>query len=240
MKKSILAIFAISSLSLFSCSIKQVEYSQRTVTVSGEGTVTVEADTATIRAAVITRAKEVVDASNQNAVKMTEIQKALKANGIQKDSISTEDYSVYQESKYNSKTGENVPGDYRVTNTIKVTLKDVSKIGDTIDLCLKNGANSLSSISYGISNPEIAEKQARTMAIQKAQESANLLAGTSGAQVGKVLKITEVSNSTPRNMLMKSSRAVAAEAYNDAMAPTPIANAKSSISVRIEAVYQLR
>lgn len=241
MKK--LIFIGAAALIFASCSMKQINYSQRTVEVSGTGTVTLEADSATIRAAVITRAGDVLDAAKQNAEKMNAIQAALNENGTKSENISTENFNVYQETKYNSRTQENIPGDYRVTNEILVTVKDISKIGSIVDLCLKSGANSLSSITYGVSNSQTAEKQARTLAIQQAQENANLLAGASGAQLGKVLQIKETSAPLPVNNFMKlaaASEAAAADTlYSDEMS-TPISNAKTVIRVNVKAVYLLK
>lgn len=239
--KKIIGIGAIALL-FASCSVKQMNYAQRTVEVSGRGTVTLEADTATIRAAVITRAEDVREAADQNAKKMTAIQSALTENGIKKEDISTENFYVYQESQYNSRTQQTVLGDYRVTNQIIVTVKDISKIGNAIDICLKSGANSLSSITYGVTNPQLAEKQARSLAIKQAQENANLLAGASGAALGKVLQIQETSSPLPVSNYMKA-YAAATEAdsalYSNETA-TPISNAKTEITVNVNAVYQLK
>ncbi len=229
-------------LVLSSCSVKQMNYAQRTVEVSGSGTVTIEADTATIRAAVVTRAKDVQEAAVQNAEKMNAIQSALKESGIKAEDISSENFFVYQETKYNSKTKENVPGDYKVTNQIAVSVKDIAKIGSTVDVCLKSGANSLSSITYGVTNPQAAEKQARTFAIKQAESNANLLAGASGAQLGRVLQIKETSRPLPVNHSMKTaavSDLSAGESYSNELATT-ISNAKSVITVNVDAVYQLR
>lgn len=229
-------------LVLSSCSVKQMNYAQRTVEVSGSGTVTIEADTATIRAAVVTRAKDVQKAAVQNAEKMNAIQSALKENGIKAEDISSENFFVYQETKYNSKTQENVPGDYKVTNQIAVSVKDITKIGSIVDVCLKSGANSLSSITYGVTNPQAAEKQARTFAIKQAESNANLLAGASGAQLGRILQIKETSRPLPVNHSMKTaavSDLASGESYSNEMATT-ISNAKSVITVNVDAVYQLR
>lgn len=239
--KKIIGIAA-AALILASCSVKQLDYGQRTVSVSGKGTVTLEADSATIRAAVITRAEEVLEASQQNAEKMNAIQAALTQNGIKKEDISTENFNVYQEEKYSSRTQQSVPGDYRVTNEILVTVKDISKIGNIVDLCLKSGANSLSSITYGVTNPQTAEKQARTLAIKQAEENANLLAGASGAQLGKVLQITETSTPFPVSNYMKAlatSEAAADTAFSMESA-TPISNARTVITVNVNAVYLLK
>ena len=109
-----------------SCSIQQDSYSKRTVSVSGTGSVTLEADNATVILSVITRGKDVSETSQENASKMTAVQEAIVKAGISKDCISTQNYSVYQESHYDNKTGRQIPDDYRVTNQIKILVKKIS------------------------------------------------------------------------------------------------------------------
>ena len=240
MKKNIITILA-AGLLLSSCSIQQDNYSKRTVSVSGTGSVTVEADTATIILSVITKGKDVAETSAENALKMTAVQEAVKAKGIQKECISTQNYSVFQESHYDNKSGKQVYDDYRITNQIKILVKKIGMTGEIIDLALKSGANQLSSLTYGVTDTEIAKKQARSLAISQAQESANLLAGASGAKLGKVLSISEHSDfSYPRARLMKASAVANADMALEEAAPTPISGGSSTITITVDAVYQLR
>ena len=243
MKKTIISILAVALL-LSSCTVQQDNYSKRTVSVSGTGSVTIEADAATIILSVVTRGAEVAKTSEENAKKMTEVQRAVQNAGVKKDSISTQNYSVYQESHYDQKTGRQVPDDYKVTNQIKIKVKKISLVSEVIDLALKSGANQLSSLTYEVTDTEIAKKQARTLAIQQAQESASLLAGASGAKLGKVLSISEHSSQAyPRAMMMKSAAnsammEVAEEA--DMGASTPIQGGSSTVTITVDAVYQLK
>lgn len=225
---------------LSSCTIKQDGYARRTVSVSGTGSVTVEADNATIILSVVTRGKDVAATSEENAQKMTAVQDAIIKAGISKDCISTENFNIYQESRFDQKLGTSIPGDYRVTNQIKILVKKIDMISDVIDLSLKSGANQLSSLSYGITDTETAKKQARSLAIQQAKESANLLAGASGASLGKVLSISEHSNlAYPRAVMMKSMATANMDMAEEA-ASTPISGGSSTITISVDAVYQLK
>ena len=240
MKKTLISILA-AGLIFTSCSIQQDNYAKRTVSVSGTGSVTVEADTATIILSVITTGKDVAETSAENAKKMTAVQEAVTKAGIQKDCISTQNFSVYQESHYDNKSGKQIYGDYRVTNQIKILVKKISLAGEIIDLALKSGANQLSSLNYGVTDTELAKKQARTLAISQAQEAANLLAGASGAKLGKVLSISEHADyAYPRAILMKSKDVANAGMALEESAPTPISGGSSTITISVDAVYQLR
>ncbi len=235
-------LLTLTSLSFYSCTITQDNFARRTVSVSGSGSVTVEADTATIILSVITKGSDVAETSSENAKKMTSVQEAIINAGISKDSISTQNYSVYQESHYDQKSGKQVYDDYRVTNQIKITVKKISQTSEVIDLALKSGANQLSSLTYGVSDTETAKKQARVLAIGQAKESANILAGASGAKLGKVLSISEQANySYPRSMLMKNSLGAMDSAMAEESAiSTPVSGGSSTITINVDAVYQLK
>lgn len=232
-----LALAGAASLLFSSCIIRQYPSSKRTVSVSGSGSVTVEADNATIVLSVITRSKDVATAASDNASKMTAVQDAITALGFQKSDITTQNYSIYQESNYSN--GKQILGDYRVTNEVKITVSELDKVSEIIDTAIKSGANQLSSLTFGITDTQLAVKQARTLAIQQAQDAALLIAGTSGSELGKVLSIEEHKNSSmPRTVMLKAAAFNADAALEEAS--TPISSGKSTITITVDATYELK
>lgn len=239
MKKA--GFIVLAAAILCSCTIKTTEYARRTVSVSGKGSVEVEADNATIILSVITRGKDVGEAAKENAEKMTAVQEAVIALGISKDNISTEGYTIDQDTSYTN--GKIIYGDYVTTNRIKVFVKDLSMAGEVIDCALKAGANQLSSFQYGISSKDAYVKQARTLAVQNAHDAANLIATTSGALLGKVITLSEHTN----NYSVYNAKAVAmAASLEDAVEAdigglsTPVSAGKTTISFTVDAVYELK
>ena len=172
---------------------------------------------------------------------MTAVQEAIIKAGISKDCISTQNFSVYQETRYDQKTGRTIPEDYRVTNQIKILVKKIDKVSEVIDLALKSGANQLSSLNYGVTDTELAKKQARSLAISQAHESANLLAGASGAKLGKVLSISEHADyAYPKARKFNAVMATADLGAEEAAISTPVSGGSSTVTVSVDAVYQLR
>lgn len=218
-----------------SCTVRQVQHNKRTVSVSGSGTVVVEAETATIILSVITTARDATTAATNNATKMNAVNEAILALGVDKESISTQNYSIRQDtSTINTRI---IYGDYKVSNEIKVFLKDKTLASKVIDEAIKAGANRLSSLTFGVLDAELAIKQARILAVQQAQEAAALIAGTSGAELGKVLTIEEYrNNSYPKLALMETATAL----DKAANISTPISGGKSSITVNVNATYELK
>ena len=235
-KITIAALAMAASLYLPSCTYKNVDYSTRTVTTHGTGSVEVEADNATIEMSVLTRGQNVAEASAENAKIMTDVQKAVMSLGISKDDVTTENYSVYQETNYID--GKQVPGDYRVSNKIKIHIKKVELVSNVIDSALQAGANQLSSLNYGISDNALATKQARTLAVQQAQEAAQLIAGTSGAKLGKVLRIEELQNMDNRRNVVMMAKYASDASFETAA--TPIQSGKSTVTVSVDAIFELK
>ncbi len=240
MKKIMFLFCAVTSLFLTSCTIKTTQNNRRTVSVSGTGSVEVEADNATIVLSVITRAKDAGTAARENAEKMTKVQEAVTSLGILKEDVSTDRYSIDQETAYTN--GRTIRGDYVATNRIRIFVKELSMTGDVIDAALKNGANQLSSFQYGISSKDSYVKQARTLAVQNAHDAANLLATTSGAFLGKVLSINEETNNfgVYRVSALKANAMLEDSAAETATVSTPISGGKTTISFTVDVVYELK
>lgn len=240
MKKSKFILFALSAVFLTSCTIKTTENNRRTVSVTGTGSVEVEADNATIILSVITRGKDVGSTARENAEKMTKVQEAVLELGILKEDVSTEHYTINQESNYSN--GKVVYGDYVATNRIRIFVKDLSMAGNVIDAALKAGANQLSSFQYGINSKDVYVKQARTLAVQNAQDTANLLATTSGAFLGRILSINEHQNNFGFYKVSAKAANAVEEAEDSAASftATPISGGKTTITFSVDAVYELK
>lgn len=236
--KTVICALTASAALFSSCVVRQYPAGKRSVTVQGTGSVAVEADRALIELSVITSAKDAGTAASLNAERMKNVQDAIVQAGVSKDSISTENYSIYQESDYVN--NRHVMGDYRVSNNIRVFLKDKSLVSTIIDEAIKAGANSLSSLTFSVSNPELAIKEARTAAVQNAHDAANLIAGTAGAELGKVLEIKELTgNYTPRKVL-SNAMYEAASLSTAGGAETPVSSGKITFDVTVDATFELK
>jgi len=222
-------------LTATSCTIKQVQKINRTVSVSGTGVVWVTPDRATVTLSVETYNKNVSAAAEENAAKMTQVQTALLSSGIPQDDISTANYNLYQDTSWNN--GKKIIGDYHVSNEITAVIRKIDTLGSVIDAAITAGANQLNSITFGISDTQNSEKQARILAIKDAENTAKLLALTSGADLGKVQTITEDPGSL-RAPQFPAANLMAKSAASDVQ--TPITPGKSKISVTVHAVYALQ
>ena len=231
MKLSKLCLALSAALILTSCTVKTTENNKRTVTVTGTSSITVEPDNCTLVFSVSTKGKEASQTVQNNSAKMNKVQDAIIELGISKDNISTENYSITPEFRADRQT---VSG-YTVTNRFSVFTKDLPLTGEIVDVSLKNGAL-ISECNFGISDIDIYVKQARTLAVQNAQDAANLIAGTSGAMLGKVISIREIYESDSFLSHKKNK-----ESENSTASGITVASpGKTKIEKTVAAVYELK
>ena len=84
-----------------------------------------------------------------------------------------------------------VRGHYRATNMVEATIRDMNAIGRVLKAANDAGANNVWGISFEIEDPLALRVQARTQAIQRAQQSAQELARLTSVKLGKLLSISE-------------------------------------------------
>jgi len=108
--------------------------------------------------------------------------------GLGADQISTINYSVYPEQRYEPNK-EPVITAYNVTNTISVDVKKLSEVGPVIDASLKNGANMITSLQFYASNTDEARRTAIASAIQKARLDADAVARAAGGTISGLLEV---------------------------------------------------
>lgn len=204
------------------------------ITVTGTGAVSVKPDMVSLKFSVKTTDWNVNKAAEKNAVNTTNVLNALKETGVADDDISTYDYRISQD---NSK---DYPGQYTVQNTIIVSVRDIDSVGKVIDAAVKNntGANGITSFKYVVSDKTTALRQARTLAVENAQDAAALLAGASGCKVGAVVDLKEdyTSSGTYNDGMY---RAVAMDESAEKGATTPIAEGNVTVTSNITVKYEL-
>jgi uncharacterized protein YggE len=196
--------------------------------VSSRGEIKVTPDRATIQISVQTRAETAAASASENAKKQKAVIDALKTLGIAASDISTSNYSVYPEQRYEPNR-EPVTVGYNVTNTLTVDLKSIATVGPAIDLALAKGANMITSLQLYASNTESARQDAIAQAVRKARSDADAAARAAGGTITGLLEISISGYYTPppRPMMDIQSRAVGAQAS------TPISAGEQTLSVDV-------
>ena len=196
------------------------------ISVGGRGEVKISPDRATIQISVQTRAATATAAAAENATKQQSVLTALRALGLGADQLSTINYNVYPEQRY-EQGKEPVIVAYNVTNTILADVRKLSQVGQVIDAALAHGANMISSLQFYASNTEAARRSAIGTAIEKAHADADAAARAAHGSLGALLEIDiGAFSSPPPQPMMRLATGVA-------QADTPINPGDQTVSVEV-------
>jgi uncharacterized protein YggE len=204
---------------------------ERIISVTATGSVVAEPDLAHISAGVVVEADTAKEALARNSTLMTKLLDGLKALGIAAKDIQTTAVNV--EPRYTqAKDGRpaTISG-YRVVNQVRLTVREVKRLGEVLDAAIALGANQVHGISFDVTKAESLKDEARKQAIANAKQRAELYATAAGVQLGPVMQIAESVSESPRPVF--ATRAVGA-------APVPIEAGTRVLTVEINVTYALR
>ncbi|HOH81321.1 MAG TPA: SIMPL domain-containing protein [Methanoregulaceae archaeon] len=206
------------------------------ITVSGTGEVMTEPDIGLVTLGVKTEHADVRTAQEQNAMTMDEIITSLLAAGIPRQDIQTVSYNIYP--VYDDETrpfGEDVKY-YQVTSMVQVTVREVSRTGEIIDIAVKNGANQVSSVGFSLS-PE-KEKSLRatvlTQAVANARSDADVTAAATGVTITGVKSVVVGSVYVP---VAYDNRYNGSAEMKAVAVPTPIETGQIKVSAQVSISY---
>jgi len=199
------------------------------VIVAARGEIRIAPDRATIQISVQTRAATAAAAANENAAKQKAVFDAIRALGLELDQLSTINYNIYPEQRYEPNK-EPVVVEYNVTNTLLVDVKKLSQVGPVIDAAISKGANMITSLQFYASNTEETRRAAIRTAIQKARLDAEAAAAAADGSLGSLLEISIGAYYAPPPRPMVMARAQVSEAADVAI---PINPGEQTLSVDV-------
>lgn len=196
------------------------------IAVTARGEVKVSPDRATIQISVQTRASTAAAAAAENATKTQAVLAALRGLGLGNDQLSTINYNINPEQRYEPNKEPVVIG-YTVTNTILADVQKVNQVGPVIDAAVSRGANMITSLEFYASNTEAARRTAIASAIEKARADAEVAARAARGTLGTLLEINIGAYSRPPQPLMMMKQAM------EARADTPINPGQETLAVEV-------
>ncbi|MEN9335952.1 MAG: hypothetical protein RLZZ500_939 [Bacteroidota bacterium] len=182
MKKLIFALCLVTG-SLLQAQESKIEPQ---ITVSGQGKVKVAPDYAVLTFGVENSGKEVTEVKKINDEAVDKVIKFLKKFGVAAADYQTSDVSLgrnFDESKKKYS--------YQASQTLTVTLRDLSKYDLLTMGLLDNGINSISGVEFKSTKIEELRSQARKLATQDALKRAQDYVAPLNQKVGKAVTITE-------------------------------------------------
>lgn len=201
------------------------------MSVNGKGRITAVPDMASVILGVVTEGSELKTIQQENAARMSQIIAALKRMGISEKDIQTNSYFINM--IYDYIDNRQVFKGYRVTNSVKVNIRDIQKTGEIVDAAVSNGANLVENIEFALSDPSSYYRKALSMAVKDAAENAKVI----GKTLGVISDETPVSVTEETNSYIPTAVKSSAAVYD---AATPIKPGLIDIAANIKAVFRYR
>lgn len=192
-------------------------------------------DIVTVGAGVSTDAPTAVAAMQQNAKAMDGVIARIRALGIAKDDVQTAGINLNAQYDYDQRQQKQVFRGYRASNTVNITLRDVSKAGPVLDALVAAGATDLNGPNFAIDNDKPAKDQARKAAMETARAQALDYARMAGYNDIRLLSVSEtMAYGRPMPMIQTTSKMADAAA-----APTPVEPGLVGTSVMVTVKYEM-
>jgi hypothetical protein len=204
------------------------------ITVGGTGRISVEPDAADLRLGITVARSTVDEARAESATTMSAILAAVTDAGVERRDVRTTLLSVQPRYDYRDGKPPVLTG-YELANVVEVAVRDLAGLGDVIDGALGAGATSMDGLSFRVTDPAPAEREARVRAMAEARARADVLAETAGLAIVGVADIVEGPLPRPPIPFAKAERmALAADAS------TPVEAGVMEIAVSVTVTYRAR
>ena len=205
-----------------------------TLSVSADGKVDRAPDVADMSAGVVTTAATASEAMRLNATRMAAVIASLKRTGIADRDVQTSGLNLQPQYRYGQNEEPKLIG-YQVSNMVNLRVRDLTNMGRSIDALVASGSNQLSGPNFRLDEPELALDAARTEAVRKARQRADLYAKAAGLRVKRILSISEGSAASPPYQMPM----LRAQSMMKEQADTPVAAGEVSLTVSVNMVFEL-
>lgn len=148
----------------------------RSMTVSGNGSVSVQPDITRIQLTVVTEDESLTQAQQKNAQAMNQVIESLMTLGLARENIQTTSYTIIP--NYDFVNGQQVFRGYEVRNEITVEVQGIDQIGTIIDVAVQNGVNHVSNIQFTVQDKQLYYQEALVSALQNATVKSQTIAQT--------------------------------------------------------------
>lgn len=203
-----------------------------TLTVHGFGSARIQPNEARVTLGVWTRGQDAQATLTENSTKMQAVIAALKQAGVAEADLRTTGLSVSPVYSPNPAAGDSPPRieGFQASNTVQVTLRDLSRIGTIINAALTAGGNQVAGIQFTVQDPAAIRRQALQAAMSDAQASAQALASAAGVHLVGIRSVSESSC---------CAQPFAAMAGVAASVPPPVFGGEQTVEAQVEVVFDV-
>jgi len=168
------------------------------VSVTGRGRVRVQPDKVVFNVGVQQRGDTVEEVQDKVNSAAADIIAYLNDNGVDEKDVQTSYVSL---SPYYTTTGAEYGSTavdfYTATNTLTVTLRNVSQFDSLMSGLYEAGVNSVDNISFEVDDQQAQKQEAKRLAVAQAREIADALTEGLNVTVGDVYSVSDQDYDTP-------------------------------------------
>jgi uncharacterized protein YggE len=206
--------------------------SQRSITVSAEGQVTVAPDVAFVTVGVQQTELQASKAQDEANTITAAVIARIKALGIPDRDIQTQSISL--DPQYDDR---GIVTGFTASDTLSITVEHPRQAGAVIDAGVAAGANRNVSVSFGLKDDSVARSAALRAAVAVAQRKAATVAAQLGISlVGAKVQVTENVAQTPVPYLQNVQNGSLAPSR---AAPTPVQTGSLTVQDSVTVTYTL-
>jgi uncharacterized protein YggE len=164
--------------------------------VGGEGEVSVRPDVAIVQAGVEAEGKDLSAVTAEANAQMRKVLAALGEAGVAERDVLTTRHDIQVNRPWRDGVQGPITG-YTVTQEVRVTVREVGKLGGVLDRVVAAGANALRGLALEKENPAAERAAALAAAVGAARVKAEAVAKAAGVQLGEVLSVSESAVAQP-------------------------------------------
>jgi uncharacterized protein YggE len=217
-----------------------------TITVQGAGQATLPPDVARVSFSVENTSATVADAQAATTKQANAALDYVKGQGVADKDVKTLSYNISPQYSYPNPcprgalcpTYSGTPRitGYQVSETIQVTMRDLSAVGTLLGGLGKLGVQNVNGPAFALDNPTAGSDAARADAIDNAKTQADLLAKQLGVHLGKIVNFSESSGGYAYPIYAMSAGATDLKAT-----PTPsVPSGENTYNASVSITYEIR
>lgn len=213
-----------------------------TITVSGRGSASSAPDRAQVSLGVSSQKVTAAEAQTDVNAALNRSLEALGALNIPKKSITTASINLYPiyDSPRPGRDGQDEPPRvvaYRASNTIRITLDDLTLIGKVIDACIKSGCNQLEGVVFELKDDSSQRRDALASACVDAAAKAETIASALKLRLVGILEIVEGGAQSPPMPMYRARGGI--ELKMDASSTTSIEPGQVKVDAEVTIRYEV-
>ncbi|HTU81210.1 MAG TPA: SIMPL domain-containing protein [Candidatus Acidoferrales bacterium] len=226
-------VVPLAAAALLAAPVATVAASEPTeIVVTGQATISMQADQAVVEASIETNAPGADDAVGQNNALYDRVVAALEKIGVPRSNISLTYYNVrYQRRPEDESSDAQARTGYFVNRAFTVKVA-AGKAGPAIDACESAGNVAINGVNFGIADDRSARSQAMAKAVADAREKAQVLAAAAGLHIVGIKSVDEGGFSTPMIRMMGPARAAP-----EALPPTQLDQSSVGVSANVNITF---